>query len=410
MKISKARGLILAASSLTTVVALALGSRAHNRRPFTDETVYRLLARNLLEHDFYGYRPGRAIAYRAPGYPFFDTALRVIHDSNVTVWIAQAFLAGMTVWLAAWIARRLFGDVAAVAAAVLLAAGGTLAVYASFELSETLSTATLVAAVAVLIIAADRNSWRFGIGAGALLGASILARPQTLLLILPLGLVAAGAACFRDRRRWLVSLALIEGALIVLIPWTVRNYVRLHAFVPVSTYGGVNFFVANNPLADGVFRPASRSLGAEEYARISALPEVEQDHEYYRLGIEYIRHNPAKSLRNWARNGFLYVRRRDPLIDRYYHARRFAVPRFDDRFLWPFALAGFAVAMRGRRRWRAALPAIVIAYFVAFFMVFVPLARFRHGVAPFLAVYAGAAIGALVTRLRSARATEKSTQ
>ena len=56
---------------------------------------------------------------------------------------------------------------------------------------------------------------------------------------------------------------------------------------------------------------------------------------------------------------------------------------------------GIAVAIKRRGRIRGLIPAVVVLYFVGFFMLFVPLPRFRNGVVPFLSIYAGAAIAAI---------------
>lgn len=394
------RGVARAAALATTALAVLIGRIEGFREGFTDEKVYRLLARNLLDNQFYGYAPGKAVAYRAPGYPFFDAGIRLLNDSQASVRVAQALLAGATVALAAQVAGRVFGELAAAATAVLLLAVGTLASYAGLELSETLATVTLVAGVRVLLAAVDERSAALALGGGVLLGLSILTRPQTLLLLLPLSFVvwlATGAG----GRRGLVVAAFALGALGTVLPWTVRNAVRLHAFVPVSTYGGINLWLANNERATGTFRPASEVIDPAEFRRIASLPEAEQDREWYRLAFRFIREHPGRTARNWLRDGYHYVTRGDPVVGSRYRVRgRYRIPRLDDRLLWPVALAGVVAAARRRDRARALVPAIAVAYFVAFFMAFLPLPRFRHGVIPLLAVYAGGGVAYAFSRLR----------
>lgn len=380
-------------AALTTVTAYVVGIGAHLRDEFGDERVYRMLARHLLDEHYFGYTREQALAYRAPGYPFFDAFVRLFHDSDTAIRVAQALLAGVTVWLAAWIAGRLFGKAAGILAAVLTFAAGTIAVYATFELSETLSTLTLLSAIALVLVALDRKSIGYSAWSGFALGVSILTRPQTLLLLIPLAVLVALSHGFADRRSLKMGATLFAVTIATMLPWTIRNAIKLDAFVPVSTYGGVNFYIANNPKADGYFRRISVVLGEEEYRRIAALPEVEEDRAYFDLAFAFIRNNPGRSVRNWLNDGRLYLTLQDPLVPRHYRlSNGAAVPRIDDRWLWPLAAIGIAVAALRRDRMRALVPAIGIVYFLGFFMLFVPIPRFRHGVVPLLAGYAAAAL------------------
>jgi 4-amino-4-deoxy-L-arabinose transferase-like glycosyltransferase len=391
---------IRVAAGLTVVASLGAGRIERFNPGYFDEGIYRLVAGNMLKHGFYGYEPGVNVAYRAPGYPFFLAGIRWLVDAQWFARSVQALLAGATVMLAAWIAKRLFGPASAAVTAVLLAITGTLAAYASFELSETLATFTLVAAAAVAILAVEHGSTRIGFAAGLLLGLSVLTRPQALVLIPALSVWLAFS--FAVKRRLRAGFALILGAVIAIAPWTIRNAATLDAFVPVSSYGGVSLWLANNPNADGRFRPADQMAGAQEYARISALGEVEEDHEWFRLAFSFMRAHPGSTLRNWVRDAAIFAGSRDTYPrDRLVIRDSWSPPLLDDRVLWPLALAGGLLALR--RRWvLGLLPAVVVASFVAFFMVFLPLARFRHGIQPFLAIYAAAALawlGASISRL-----------
>jgi 4-amino-4-deoxy-L-arabinose transferase-like glycosyltransferase len=438
-----ARIAVTVSAALTVALSLGIGKIERFRAGAFDEGVYRLHVRNLIDHGFYGYAPGRSIAYRAPGYPFFDAGIRLVNDGQAGVRVAQALLAGLIVLVSARIARRLFGEIAAGITAVLLVAVGTLQTYAAHELSETLATVTLVGAVAAALAAVDRIRAAPIGGAGApsdertltrpdprapviaaasgvLLGLSILTRPQTLLLVAPLGLVVAAAAGWRSAR-WRAGAFVAVFAIATVLPWTVRNAVRLHAFVPVSTYGGVNFWLANNERADGRFRTAKTDADPFEFRWIIRLGEVEQDHAWYGLAFRFIREHPGRALVNWFHDGWLFLSDDDDFIAPSYVLRdSVRPPRLDDRILWLGGVAGLALAIgpdRGRRRAgvrgdrvRASAPAVVVGYFVLFFMLFLPLARFRHGVIPFLAVYAGLALsvaGSEIARKRPGRGSTR---
>lgn len=399
------------ASAATVAASLLVGKIENFREGFPDEIIYRRLVRNLIEGGFYGYQPGRLVAYRPPGYTFFNAGIRLLNDSQVAVRISQALLAGATVWLAAWIARRLFGDVAGAVTAILLLVGGTLIVYSSFELSETLATATLVAAVAASIAALDRRSLGVAAIAGILFALSALTRPQALLMIAPFAVwlaLAAGPGPWK--KRLMVGGGLLLAAILLIAPWTIRNAVRVHAFVPISTYGGEAFFLANNPKADGNFRRTNQ-VAPEEYARISALPQGEQEREWTKLALQFIRENPGTALRNWLRDGYFFVTKVDTLIGDNYRIRgRWRPPFLDDRLLWIAAIPGLVAAAVRPGRMRALIPGLLIGYFIAVFMIFLPLPRFRHGVVPFLAVYSGASVALLTSWIARGRSPAVDTE
>jgi len=406
------RAIVLAASLATVVLSLLTGRIERFRDGFTDEMIYRLLARNLIDHHFYGYSPGHSVAYRPPGYPAFDALIRILNDSQTSVRIAQALLAGATVWLAAWIAKRLFGDVAAAITAVFVLVVGTIVVYASFELSETLATATLVAAIAATLMAVDKRSWRWAASSGLLLAVSAYTRPQGLFLVAPLAVwagLAVGPAPWK--LRIIVGGAIVAALVAAILPWTIRNEVRIHAFVPISAYGGEALFLANNPKANGYF-VRTNIVAPIDYPRIRALPEGKQESEWFRLAMNFITAHPGKAIHNWLHDGRLFVTLRDELIGRNLLLRgTYRPPIADDRWLWPLAGIGMILAAIRRGRVLSLLPALVVVYYLAFFMVFLPLPRFRHGVVPFLAVYAGGALAIagswFVGRIRGAASTKR---
>jgi 4-amino-4-deoxy-L-arabinose transferase-like glycosyltransferase len=400
----------LAAIALISVCAVTqswLVKPQVHRDPFFDETRFKLYATNLLDRGFFGDEAGkwpatvelRSVGYSAylpPGYPFFLAALRgTFWGGNGPIRAAQAILVGITVAAASLIALRLFGKPAAITTGILMVATATLATYSQFALSEILATASLVVALFFVLIAYDRRSWPLMAGAGVVLGLSALTRPQVLLLAIPLGVwVFFGAG--RNRGSMVVALALIAGVVIAVGPWMIRNYVRLHALVPVATYSGVSFWIANNPHADGYFRRPEVWIGADEVRRIRSLPEVEQDATWRHMALTWIREHPRDAVAGWIRNGRLFVTRSDLLIERWYAIRRRAVPRLDDRLLFPLAAAGVAVLLAVRRFDRRALLIVLTAgYLMAFFSVFQPEPRFRIALVPVLAILAGglAALG-----------------
>jgi 4-amino-4-deoxy-L-arabinose transferase-like glycosyltransferase len=113
--------------------------------------------------------------------------------------------------------------------------------------SETLFMVFLWWGMERLLAADAQGATHTAVVAGLLWGLAALTR-ETVLYFLPL---AAGYLMFRSplpggRKR---ALAFLLAAIVSIAPWTYRNWLAFHAFVPVSTAGGLNLFQGNARLS-----------------------------------------------------------------------------------------------------------------------------------------------------------------
>jgi 4-amino-4-deoxy-L-arabinose transferase-like glycosyltransferase len=224
-----------------------------------DSRLYADIAKNWLQHGIYGVTDSGQIVptlSRLPGYPAFLAAIFAIFgtDNFRAVLLIQIVFDLGTCLLIADLARRLFSERAAKAAFLLAAICPFLANYAAAALTETLeiffTTLALNLALCGLGLGgqadADRtlrgSAW-FGCGLAA--GAAILLRPDGGILLAAVGgyllwLMARGP--FTDLRTAPVTRLMIfragvllaVGAILPLIPWTLRNLRTLHRFEPLA--------------------------------------------------------------------------------------------------------------------------------------------------------------------------------
>jgi 4-amino-4-deoxy-L-arabinose transferase-like glycosyltransferase len=413
----RGRGL---AGALLLALALRLGFALGYwvDKPLTlDEQEYLLLAHNLSRGRGFSYVSpdtgrveGRHVG-RAPVYPAFLAALaltvpgsairgdRLPHSVPAEVKAAQALLGCLLVWLIARWARRAVGggpagERAALAAALVAAAYPPLVWIGSYALSETLY-AVLALSGAWLIegAAGARDRARaagLALAGGAVSGAATLTRPAMLVFV---GLAALWLA---GRRRPALVAAVSLGALLVVAPWTLRNYGVHGRFVLVASEGGVTFWTGNNRLARGegdlAADPAmKREALAIERANPGATPE-ELEGVFYRAALDDIRGDPARWLGLLARKAFYTV---VPIGPSYMlHSQRYVAASVASYLL----LLAFAVAGARRLR-RAAGPAtalwLLAAASVIVCLVFFPQERFRIPVIdPVLIVCAAACVPA----------------
>ena len=80
------------------------------------------------------------------------------------------------------------------------------------------------------------------VASGVLLGLSALTREVALYFV---PVLAAWMLVRRDRASLVRALALVAATTAVVAPWTLRNWVRFGAFVPVSTMGGRALWLGN---------------------------------------------------------------------------------------------------------------------------------------------------------------------
>jgi 4-amino-4-deoxy-L-arabinose transferase-like glycosyltransferase len=177
--------------------------------------------------------------------------------------VAVAILGALMVLLVYVIGRRLGGP------AVGLLAAGLAAIYPTFIdnnrqfVSEPIAAFTLAASVVGFLWASDRGrSTRAWLVPGLFLGLTALTRPEYLVFGLLLGLFAL-VKMWRGRgvRIGVASAALFVAAFaVVLVPWTIRNFIVFDRFVPITTGGGKALFVATYLPGDGRQIPTKRHL------------------------------------------------------------------------------------------------------------------------------------------------------
>jgi 4-amino-4-deoxy-L-arabinose transferase-like glycosyltransferase len=167
---------------------------------------------------------------------------------------AVALLGALMVLLVYLIGRRVGGPVVGLVAAALTAIYPTFIDNNEQFVSEPIAAFTLAACVLGFLWASDRarSAWAWLVP-GLFLGLTALTRPEYLIFAFLLGLlVLVRAWRWRGVRVAVASTAVFVAAFaLVLAPWTIRNYIVLDRFVPVTTGGGKALFVATYLPGDG---------------------------------------------------------------------------------------------------------------------------------------------------------------
>lgn len=228
-----------------------------------DGLVYAQIARNILEQKTYSTdsaSPFSPTLIRMPGYPLFLAGIYSLagHENNTAVRITQALFDTATCILAAMLAFFWTADDErrhrnAFWAFVLAAICPFVVIYTGTILTETLTTflMTAMALSATLTFNAvkKRNEVFWLCLSGLLAGIAVLIRPDAGLFAAAIGVTIVVSCLFfkKDQQipfRGRLLRAFWKGStfslafLLVLTPWTVRNYTVFGVFQPLSPAHG----------------------------------------------------------------------------------------------------------------------------------------------------------------------------
>jgi tetratricopeptide (TPR) repeat protein len=383
--------------------------------PMVDESWHDSWARQLVAQG--GQYPN--VFFRAPLYPYVLAALYGISDGSIAFARAiQLLLSSASVVLFYVLARRLLTRGAARVAAVALCFYGTLIWYEHALLIPVLII-FLDLLLLYLLLRYQESGSRITLAlAGVTAGLSLVARPNLAVFVAGVGVVLL----MRDEHVSLwagrIKRTLLFWAIAALpvIPVTVHNYAYSGDFIPVASQGGINFYLGNNPVADGLtmrmpelqitedvpwdeFVPLTDSLAREFTGRKLSPGEI-SNFWLGRFG-SYVVSEPAGFVSGLLRKTyFLFagVENSDN-FDLYFYRRLNPVYaamvwraglHFPFGVLAPLAIIGMALLWSKRREWRW-MYLFVLLYAPTVIGVLVT-ARHRLPLVPVLLLFAAAGV------------------
>ncbi len=402
------------ASILRIVYLLPLRGQPLFDEPHRDSIAYVDRAREILNGDFWG---SGVYFHSAPLYPYFLALVMGPAGATGLWWVrvVQALLSGVTAGLLGLTALRLFGRAAAVATTVMAVLYAPFLFYSGELLEITLTMFFL--ALAAWAMAREELSSPGLVGVGALLGAAALGKPN-LLLLAPLILLHLGF--LRPLRKplswpWRRGLLLTLGVLLLVLPFTLRNRLVGDDWVLISSNGGINLFIGNNPQANGGFqvptamqadlensnrRVASRAVGRE-------LKPSEASRFWGGRAWRFMKTRPLEAgALFWRKAGLLIGAYEIPNHFNFYFFREYLAPALR----WP--LAGYTLVLPlgvlglvfGLRRNRAArLAAASLLLIAASVVLFFVTSRYRLPALIWLLPFAGQGLVMLLGMLRERR-------
>ncbi len=367
-----------------------------------DSRAYDEWARQIAAGDWVGHD----VFYQAPLYPYFLGLLySVLGRSLLAVRLCQAVVGAGSCVLIGLAARRLFS------ARTGLIAGLALALYAPAIFSDALIQKSVLDAFftcltiwLVAVLASGRGRRRTWLGLGLAVGALSLTRENALALVAVVAVWAIVSSGHRGVRRLVPAAVLIAGLALVLLPVAFRNQMVGGEFFLTTSQFGPNFYIGNNPRADGTYVSLKYGRGSPEYEREDAtdladratgrrLTPAEVSSYWTDQALAYIGGHPGAWLALMARK-FALLWNADEMLDTESQATYaewslpLRVTGYVGNFgvLVPLALFGLIVTWDARRR-LAIVYALIVVY-AGSVLLFYVFARYRFPLVPFLILFA----------------------
>lgn len=362
-------------------------------RPVVDARAYDAIAVNIAGGN--GYREDLskditrdyAIARVGPLYEYFLAGIyKFFGHSYSAVWIIQALLRALSAGLVYLAALLVFAEAHYCRRVALLAA----AIFGFYpdliEISAMLMTETLYLFFICLMLYSffcffQRAKYWLAVILGAVAGLAVLARPPVLFL-LPVMMF-----CFLKKKKFLSVVIFICVFILVLTPWTTRNYQVYKQFMPFGAAGNFNFWIGNYYGGSGEQEPRE-----EHYSFVATHPVKEINAQSLHQFKQFLQQYPGEFIKLTALRISKYFSLIRPMGFWFYQtglgqALFIFSSALASVLLFIFGGGGFWLSIKQRSEKPLYLAALAIATPLILFITVVET-RYRFQVYPLLAIFA----------------------
>jgi len=348
---------------------------------------------------------GAPTAYFPVGYPAFLGLIFAVFGPSLFIGkISNIILSMGILFFSYYISKRLFNSelVGRITLLVLSFYPNHIA-YCSLLLSETLFLFLLLLGT-MLLIEAKHGLW-LALASGTVFGLTCLVKPQAIFI--PAIFFGVSQITNVRKKVFLKHLRLFVivhiSMIITILPWVVRNYRVFNKFVLISTNGGINLVIGNNPYATGKITGYNDKIRA----MIDAPNEYAREMKAYTVALEYIGKQPLETIRLIPKKlGYLYLRDTDGANTNIVGTRSIEDKMRRPLFLFKilsqfyymlilmlFLLSIYVLFDKRRNKARAQpLPTLglwIVIYFTFIYSVFFGDSRFHFPVIPWIVMYVG---------------------
>ncbi|MCI0731146.1 MAG: glycosyltransferase family 39 protein, partial [Chloroflexi bacterium] len=295
--------ILLAAVLIRLPIALLMGDQVTVLPGIHDQVSYDALARSLLA--------GRGYSFTENWYPFTSANTPTAHWSFVyPLYLAgmysligyhplaarlfQATVGGaLMCFLVYLIGRRVVNEHTGLVGAALAAVYGYFIYYSVALMTETFFIVLVLFALYLSLELKEKPTLMRWMWLGLALGMAGLLR-QTVLLFVPFLLLWLFWELKKGDVRWWAFALPIVVIILLIAPWTLRNYLVYHRFLLLNSNAGYALFASNHPNLGTDWRNEEVVVPVPE--KLIGQNEAELDQALTRKGVEFILADPKRYL------------------------------------------------------------------------------------------------------------------
>ncbi|MDR3611360.1 MAG: glycosyltransferase family 39 protein [Ignavibacteriaceae bacterium] len=269
---------------------------AFNPLPLDDFLFYYTEAKRISDGLGYTLKNGTPTAFFPVGYPAFLGLLFYLFSSSLFIAkLANVLLSVGCIYFFYKILKCLgYQNIIIRVSIIILLFYPNQIGYTSLTSDTVLFQTLFYLSLLSLIYAFNRFTIKWFIISGIFCGLMILTRPYGIILPLLVSIyfIIKQNNFIKSAKH---SLILFLFLIITILPWTIRNYHVFDNFVFISTNGGVDLYIGNNPNSIGTFSWSFLNKEIIHQVENSGKEDV-ADKIYRRYAVDYIIHNPVKVL------------------------------------------------------------------------------------------------------------------
>lgn len=357
---------------------------------------------------------GDTTYFRAPFYVYCLGFLFAVFGASL--WISRLFgliIGFFSILLTYLIGKKVFNHKTGLIAAVIHAIYPLTIYFESELLLDPLFMLLLELTVYRLLLWIDKKTFRNAFLTGISMGLAALTRPTILIWAVMLLLLTF--IYRREIKAWYKQILFFLLALFILIaPITIRNLIVANDLVLISSQGGINFYIGNNPDSDGVSAIMPEPMGHNwQISQISRIAEDEVGKNlssgeissfWFKKGLEWIKSNPMEFLRLYLKKLYFSISNREISnnrdIDRYYNT----IPLLKYNpvsFGILFSLSVVALLLLWRKNKLIRLLMILLLGYIFAASLFFFNSRFRLPILPIYFVLSAAGLITIIRQLKA---------
>ena len=397
--------ILVAAVLIRIPIALLMGDQITVLPGIQDQVSYDALARSLLD--------GRGYSFTEKWYPFTPANTPTAHWSfiyplylagtyavmgyhPVAARLLQGAVGGALVcFLVYLIGRRVANESTGLVSAGMAAVYGYFIYYSAALMTETFFIILVLLILHLSLELKEKPSLARWALLGLVLGVAGLLR-QTVLLFVPFLLLWLFWELKKDGIRWWYFTVPIVVIMLMIAPWTIRNYLVFDHFLLLNSNAGYALYASNNPNLGSDWRNELVVIPVPE--ELAGQNEAQLDRALSQRGIEFILADPERYLQLTLDKSIEYFRFW-PSSDSSRISNLNRVLSFG--LYLPFMLVGLYLSFS---RWRNFVPLyLFIVIHTGIHLLSWPAPRYRLPVDAVLMVFAGVTLIELANQWKTWR-------